>query len=264
MGLPEKKLKQTFADYTEIGNGKKQDPYNKKFFHNVDWTFESGPFHVAHMEPVLHYTMGGLEIDTDSRVLNGDGQIIKGLYACGEIAGGVHGANRLGGSSLLGCVVFGRVAGQAAATELMKSFSSGKASARLNQVANHLETKIRIDPGSNKATLEFSWADQSSSSNSQPSSSQVDSSTTDGSAPSTAANSSSSSPQGQTGAAVESKPAPEKTKEMKKYTMDEVAKHTSKDDCWVVVADQVLSVSSFLEDHPVCNLPKPFAVTHST
>lgn len=58
-------------------------------------------FHVALMTPVLHYTMGGLEIDPESRVLDGSGKPIPGLFASGEVAGGVHGANRLGGSSLL-------------------------------------------------------------------------------------------------------------------------------------------------------------------
>merc|ERR1719392_642941 len=56
--------------------------------------------------------MGGLEIDVNSAVVNGQGQAIPGLYAAGEVAGGVHGNNRLGGNSLLDCVVFGRVAGK--------------------------------------------------------------------------------------------------------------------------------------------------------
>lgn len=58
-------------------------------------------FHVAIMQPVLHYTMGGLEIDDQSRVLGSNDKPIHGLFAAGEVAGGVHGANRLGGSSLL-------------------------------------------------------------------------------------------------------------------------------------------------------------------
>lgn len=58
-------------------------------------------FHVALMTPVLHYTMGGLEIDPESKVINTEGAPIPGLFACGEVGGGVHGANRLGGSSLL-------------------------------------------------------------------------------------------------------------------------------------------------------------------
>ncbi len=57
-----------------------------------------------------HVTVGGVQIDDLSRVISPSGPI-PGLFACGEMAGGVHGANRLGGSSLLGCVVYGRVAG---------------------------------------------------------------------------------------------------------------------------------------------------------
>ena len=59
--------------------------------------------------PVLHYQNGGLVIDTDAETT------IEGFYACGEIAGGTHGRNRMMGNSLLECVVFGRRAGQAAA-----------------------------------------------------------------------------------------------------------------------------------------------------
>jgi succinate dehydrogenase / fumarate reductase flavoprotein subunit/L-aspartate oxidase len=59
--------------------------------------------------PVLHYQNGGLVIDTDAETT------LEGLYACGEIAGGTHGRNRMMGNSLLECVVFGRRAGRAAA-----------------------------------------------------------------------------------------------------------------------------------------------------
>ena len=91
-------------------------------------------FNVAWMEPVLHYTMGGLEVNAKSQVINTSGKPIEGLWASGEVAGGVHGANRLGGSSLLGCVVFGRVAGDEASQYLFKQLSSGQiAGQRLNQ-----------------------------------------------------------------------------------------------------------------------------------
>merc|ERR1719210_2665976 len=63
--------------------------------------------------------MGGLEIDTDSAVIGNNKKPIKGLYATGEVAGGVHGNNRLGGNSLLDCVVFGRVAGKAATVYML-------------------------------------------------------------------------------------------------------------------------------------------------
>merc|ERR1711971_738150 len=86
----------------------------KKFYHNIiqGSDVKSQEFYVAIITPVIHYCMGGLEIDTDSACVGEDGKAIKGLYAAGEVAGGVHGNNRLGGNSLLDCVVFGRVAGR--------------------------------------------------------------------------------------------------------------------------------------------------------
>merc|ERR1712183_1234540 len=78
----------------------------KKFYHNIidGSKFASEEFYVAIITPVIHYCMGGLEIDCDSAVYGGNGSIIPGLYAAGEVAGGVHGNNRLGGNSLLDCV----------------------------------------------------------------------------------------------------------------------------------------------------------------
>merc|ERR1712176_972510 len=87
----------------------------KKFYHNIipGSKVATEPFYVAIITPVIHYCMGGLEITEDAEVVGNDG-VIPGLYTAGEIAGGVHGNNRLGGNSLLDCVVFGRVAGKAA------------------------------------------------------------------------------------------------------------------------------------------------------
>merc|ERR1712151_1305244 len=86
----------------------------KKFYHNIlpGNAVKTEPYYVAIITPVIHYCMGGLEIDCDSAVFNTNGEVIPGLYAAGEVAGGVHGNNRLGGNSLLDCVVFGRVAGK--------------------------------------------------------------------------------------------------------------------------------------------------------
>jgi len=88
----------------------------KKFYHNVlsPEKVKTEPFYVAIITPVIHYCMGGLEIDVDSAVYDTNEKVIPGLYAAGEVAGGVHGNNRLGGNSLLDCVVFGRVAAKAA------------------------------------------------------------------------------------------------------------------------------------------------------
>merc|ERR1711972_748453 len=88
----------------------------KKFFHNIipGSAVKSEPYYVAIITPVIHYCMGGLLIDVDSAVYDTNEKVIPGLYAAGEVAGGVHGNNRLGGNSLLDCVVFGRVAAKAA------------------------------------------------------------------------------------------------------------------------------------------------------
>merc|ERR1712137_431431 len=86
----------------------------KKFYHNIipGSAVASESFYVAIITPVIHYCMGGLLIDVDSQCLDANEKKIPGLYAAGEVAGGVHGNNRLGGNSLLDCVVFGRVAGK--------------------------------------------------------------------------------------------------------------------------------------------------------
>ncbi|CAK9008235.1 unnamed protein product [Durusdinium trenchii] len=93
----------------------------KKFFHNIlpGSAVRHEPFYVAIITPVIHYCMGGLLIDTDSACVGPNDKAIPGLYAAGEVAGGVHGNNRLGGNSLLDCVVFGRVAGRAAAKYML-------------------------------------------------------------------------------------------------------------------------------------------------
>lgn len=87
----------------------------KRFYKNVisGAQVQSEAFYVAEITPVIHYCMGGLEITTDAAVLSAEDLPVKGLWAAGEVAGGVHGTNRLGGNALLECVVFGRVAGKA-------------------------------------------------------------------------------------------------------------------------------------------------------
>merc|ERR1712054_415074 len=93
----------------------------KKFFHNIipGSAVKTQKFYVAIITPVIHYCMGGLEVDVNSLVLDSKGKAIPGLYAAGEVAGGIHGNNRLGGNSLLDCVVFGRVAGRHAAQYML-------------------------------------------------------------------------------------------------------------------------------------------------
>ena len=76
---------------------------------------ENGPFVATPRVPAVHHTMGGVEIDTVCRVIGEDGNIMPGFYAAGEITGGIHGANRLGGNAVVDTVVFGKLAGESAA-----------------------------------------------------------------------------------------------------------------------------------------------------
>merc|ERR1719504_87012 len=138
MGCPLSVLEKTHQDHYEAAKKTEKDPdggswpaypsgkswddcsgktgSGKKFYHNIlpGSEVKTQPFYVAIITPVIHYCMGGLEIDAEGAVLGKTGSTIKGLYCAGEVAGGVHGNNRLGGNSLLDCVVFGRVTGIAA------------------------------------------------------------------------------------------------------------------------------------------------------
>ncbi|AEG41329.1 flavocytochrome c [Lactobacillus kefiranofaciens] len=74
-------------------------------------------FYATPRKPAIHHTMGGLKIDTDARVIDQKGSVIKGLYAAGEVAGGIHAGNRLGGNSLADIFTFGRIAANTAFAE---------------------------------------------------------------------------------------------------------------------------------------------------
>lgn len=88
----------------------------KNFGSNI--TTETNIF-IGEVTPVVHFTMGGAKINVKAEVINKDGSVLaKGLYAAGEVSGGVHGANRLGGSSLLECVVYGRTAANSIAASV--------------------------------------------------------------------------------------------------------------------------------------------------
>ncbi|KAI0748047.1 FAD binding domain-containing protein [Daedaleopsis nitida] len=109
--VPLSNLKATFEALQSYASGTARDPFGKSNFTNSVYALEE-PLLVAEMTPVVHYTMGGIVVDEYARVLSGDGLPIPGLFAAGEAIGGVHGRNRLGGSSLLEAVVFGRIAGK--------------------------------------------------------------------------------------------------------------------------------------------------------
>ena len=77
----------------------------------MDRGITEGPFFAIHVHPAIHYTMGGIHINPNTEVLDTNGNVISGLYAAGEVSGGLHGNNRIGGNSIAETVIFGRQAG---------------------------------------------------------------------------------------------------------------------------------------------------------
>jgi succinate dehydrogenase/fumarate reductase flavoprotein subunit/predicted heme/steroid binding protein len=112
MGMTKAKVVGTLQKYQkEAGSGK--DKFGKTTFSGIpDKQLETEVFYVGIVTPVLHYCMGGITIDRDGSVLDQEGNIIPGLHAAGEVTGGVHGVNRLGGNSLLECTVYGTIVGE--------------------------------------------------------------------------------------------------------------------------------------------------------
>ncbi len=80
-----------------------------------EYSTTEGPFYFIKSAPAVHHTMGGVEINVDTQVIDTEGNVIENLYAAGEVTGGIHGSNRLGGNAITDLSVFGRIAGSQAA-----------------------------------------------------------------------------------------------------------------------------------------------------
>ncbi len=105
---------QTINNYNSYVDAGHDPEFDKGAF---DLKVEKAPFYATPRKPAVHHTMGGLKIDTQAHVLNEKDQAISGLYAAGEVAGGLHAGNRLGGNSLTDIFTFGRIAAQTAVDE---------------------------------------------------------------------------------------------------------------------------------------------------
>lgn len=98
--------------YNSFVDAQKDDDFGKPLFGEK---IDEAPFVATPRSPALHHTMGGVKIDTDTHVLSTEGTPIPGLYAAGEVTGGLHAGNRLGGNAMTDFLVFGRIAGENAA-----------------------------------------------------------------------------------------------------------------------------------------------------
>lgn len=113
LGVPADNLKQTIAEYNK-GIDERKDPFGRKLYGKK---IEKAPFFAGPRIPTVHHTMGGVQINKEAQVIDVNGNVIPGLYAAGEVTGGIHGANRLGGNALADITVFGKIAGENAAKE---------------------------------------------------------------------------------------------------------------------------------------------------
>lgn len=111
MGVDEAAFAQTMTDWNSCVEAKSDAEFGRTSFANK---LDTAPYYAIKVTAGVHHTMGGLKINTNTEVLKADGSVIPGLFAAGEVTGGVHGANRLGGNAVADFTVFGRIAGAAA------------------------------------------------------------------------------------------------------------------------------------------------------
>lgn len=263
MNVPSSKIEETLATYNKAAKGEIADPFGKKFFPTTPFEYKPDSiYHVSFITRVLHFTMGGIKINDICQVIHetdGKESPFHGLYAAGEVAGGVHGHNRLGGSSLLACVVFGRVAADQASGHLLQKLTkahdksaapaaaptaSGAAAPVANATKRLNQISLHIDPEAKLVTIDL---------NDKPSSNvEQASAPAPAPAPQVSEVEESSEPEqssSQPSEEDDSKKGPF-TIPSKEFTAEEVAKHNKADDCWVIVKNVVLDVTSFLDDHP--------------
>lgn len=112
MGVDEATFTSTMNTWNQAVEAKSDAEFGRTSFANP---LATAPYYAIKVTPAVHHTMGGIVINPKAEVLNEKGEAISGLYAAGEVTGGVHGANRLGGNAVADFVVFGRISGQSAA-----------------------------------------------------------------------------------------------------------------------------------------------------
>ncbi len=114
-GMDAEKLQASIDTYNAVVAGTAEDELGFVANNTADAQMTEGPWYACRKVPTVHHTMGGIHVNLDSQALDADGNAIAGLYAAGEVTGGIHGENRLGGNAIADCVTFGRNAGVKAA-----------------------------------------------------------------------------------------------------------------------------------------------------
>lgn len=106
-------LAETLATWNKAVADKKDTAFERAT--GMDEDLSQAPYYAIKVSPAVHHTMGGIKINPETQVVSTQGEVINGLYAAGEVTGGLHGANRLGGNAVADIEVFGRQAGQQSA-----------------------------------------------------------------------------------------------------------------------------------------------------
>ena len=109
IGVPADQLTTTLDTWNNAVKNKEDAEFGRTTA--MDNDLSGAPYYAIKIAPGIHYTMGGVKINTNTEVLNKDGQPIPGLFAAGELTGGLHGQNRIGGNSVAEIIIFGRQAG---------------------------------------------------------------------------------------------------------------------------------------------------------
>lgn len=113
-GLPSSALSATMARYAAFQQAGLDEDFGRTGTQMTS-PLQTSPFYAIRVKPAIHHTMGGIRVNADMHVLRADDTPVPGLYAAGEVTGGLHGANRLGGNGVADIVVNGKIAGQEAA-----------------------------------------------------------------------------------------------------------------------------------------------------
>ena len=109
MGCDPAVLQASIDQHNKAASGVEADPLGRQVY---EFTFDKAPYYAGKGYAMVHHTMGGVEINTNCEVLDTNGNVIPGFYAAGEVTGGIHGGNRLGGNAIADIIVFGQIAGQ--------------------------------------------------------------------------------------------------------------------------------------------------------
>ena len=114
-GMDAAKLQASIDAYNAVVAGEAEDELGFVANNTADAQMTEGPWYACRKVPTVHHTMGGIRVNLSSQAVDADGNPVAGLYAAGEVTGGTHGENRLGGNAIADCVTFGRNAGVQAA-----------------------------------------------------------------------------------------------------------------------------------------------------